>query len=89
MNKTINNKMYTPPVNVTTVFQKIGNLAKVKVMHSSKTGAYYVWPTDEDCIIYKAKDIVKKIEPPEPYGGTRDYYKFKSIIGPLPDCVLP
>lgn len=64
------------------------NEAKVKVMHCSKSGAYYFWPTDEDCIMYKAKDIVKKIEPPEPYGGTRDHYKFKSIIGPLPD-VLP
>lgn len=52
------------------------NEVQVKVMHSSKTGAYYYWPEEEDCICYHQKQVIKKIEGPIPCGGTRGHFKF-------------
>lgn len=56
------------------------NEVEVKVMHLSKTGKYYYWPKDEDCISYLLKDVTKKIGPPIPSGGTREQYKFNDCI---------
>lgn len=56
------------------------NEVEVKVMHVSKTGKYYYWPKDEDCISYRLKDVIKKIGSPIPCGGTREHYKFKDSI---------
>lgn len=51
-----------------------------KVLHLAKSGAYYYWPKDDDCISYYPDNIIKKIEAPIPCGGTRDNCKFLSPI---------
>ncbi|KAG8312195.1 hypothetical protein J6590_028428 [Homalodisca vitripennis] len=56
------------------------NEVEVQVMHVSKTGKYYYWPKDEDCICYLLKDVIKKIGSPIPCEGTREQYKFNDSI---------